>query len=70
MNASSESPVHASGFPAWGPPTLCGREGPTPPGGCGEVTCEACFEMLRDPRKLVARVDALEAEIGPWVVIV
>ncbi len=56
-------PIHASGFPGWGPPTLCGEPGPTPH-PCGEVTCEKCIDCATGDG-LFARVAALELEIGP-----
>ena len=58
-------PIHGSGFPGWGPPTLCGQAGLLPEGGCGEVTCDNCVEILVDHEGLAKRAAELEATIGP-----
>lgn len=56
--------THSRGFPGWGPPTLCGAEGPVPD-PCGEITCPDCVPIVGSAPKLMARVEALAAEIGP-----
>lgn len=56
-------PVHSRGFPGWGPPTLCGRDGRVPE-VCGFITCESCLDLLDNVEALGARAKALEAEIG------
>jgi hypothetical protein len=63
--SEEDTSIHASGFPGWGPPTLCGQPGKTPD-VCGEITCPACNAILTGGcSALVARLEALEAEIGP-----
>lgn len=58
--------VHASGFPGWGPPTLCGEPGKTPQ-GCGEIGCEKCCEILCSDGGIAKRCQELDDEIGPPV---
>lgn len=52
--------THARGFPAFGPPTLCGERGPLVE-VCGEITCPACVEILGDGPALMRRLKAIEA---------
>jgi hypothetical protein len=55
---NDSQPVHSSGFPSLGPPTLCGEAGPAPE-PCGEVTCPTCNDLLCNPEKLTARLEEL-----------
>lgn len=56
----SDVPTHASGFPAFGPATMCGEGEPSTNPPPIEVTCEKCIDMLT-PENLAARLQELTA---------
>lgn len=64
---STDPVVHGRGFPGWGPPSMCGEEGPVLQ-GCGEITCPNCCGILFEPAKLMARLEELERTVGKPVV--
>jgi hypothetical protein len=53
-------PVHARGFPHFGPATICGK-GSAPMEPVSEVTCPACLKILSKEGGLVRRIADLEA---------
>lgn len=53
--------VHARGFPAFGPPTMCG-EGEPPTEPVVEVTCPRCVEILSSADAIAERCRELHAQ--------
>jgi hypothetical protein len=54
------APVHAAGFPHFGPATMCGRGSP-PVEGAYEVTCPDCLAVILTDDGIAKRIEELEA---------
>jgi hypothetical protein len=57
-------PLHSRGFPGFGPPSLCGGEGPVASEPVSEITCPACVELLGDGPKLALRLAEINIDRG------
>lgn len=55
--------THARGFPAWGPPTLCG-EGQPSEDVPAVITCPRCLDILESASALAARAAEVERTHG------